>query len=217
MGWARNILAVLALALSLPVWSAATLTGVVSLNRERGAPVAGVEVTAKGANPVTTGNDGQFVLVFPEGNPGQDVSVRVKRAGWEVVNDILLDYRLPGSANARPLEIIICPSTERELRVAEFYRLKGNQAVEQTYRVKLAELEGRQATAAQERDRLLREHDQALKQVEEWARQSATRNPEEVGGTYRDALRLFLDGEADAALQLLSDERLCVENNVAYL
>lgn len=36
----------------------------------------------------------------------------------------------------------------------------------------------------------------------------AARTPDEVGGTYRDALRLFVDGKTDAALQLLSDERL---------
>ena len=192
----------------VPAWSAVTLTGIVSLNRERGTPVAGVEVSAKGANLVTTGTDGLFVLSFPDGRPGQEVSVRVKRPGWEAVNDILLDQRLPDGASTRPFEVIICLSPEREQRVAEFYRLKGNQAVEQTYRAKLAELEGRQAATAQERDRLIRERDQALKQVEEWARQSASRKPEEVGGVYRDALRLFLDGKADAALQLLSDERL---------
>ena len=211
----RVIFSSLAIVLSVPAWSAVTLTGVVSLNRERGTPMAGVEVSARGANVVTTGNDGLFVLSFPEGRPGQEVSVRVKRSGWEAVNDILLDQRLPDGANARPFEIIICLSAEREQRVAEFYRLKGNQAVEQTYRAKLAELEGRRAATAQERDGLRQERDQALKQVEEWARQSASRKPGEVGGVYRAALRLFLDGKADAALQLLSDERLQQEADKA--
>jgi len=203
-GWLAAILIVAA----APAWSAAQLTGMVSLNRERGEPVANVEIYADGANSVITGNDGRFALSFPEGRPGQDVRVGVRRPGWEVVNDILLDHRLPDSANSRPLEIIICRSDDREQRVAEFYRLKGNQAVEQSYRAKLAELEGRQAATAQERDRLRRERDQALAQVQEWARQLAARKPEEVGGTYRDALRLFLDGQTDAALALLSEERL---------
>ena len=186
----------------------ATLNGMVSLNRERGASVADVTIYAQGANPISTGNDGLFVLLFPQGLPGQDVRVRVQHAGWEVVNDVLLDHRLPGDANARPLEIIICRAAERERWVAEFYRLKGNQAVEQSYRVKLAELEGRQATTAQERDRLLRERDQALSQVHEWARQAATLKPDDIGGAYWDALRLFLDSKTDAALALLSEGRL---------
>jgi len=143
------------------------------------------------------------------------VRVGVKRAGWDVVNDILLDQRLPDSSGARGLEIIVCPSAERELRVAEFYRLKGSQAVEVTYRTKLAELEGRRAATAEERDRLIRERDQALAQVQEWARQAAARKPDEVGGAYREALRLFVEGKADAALQLLSDDRLQQEADKA--
>jgi hypothetical protein len=170
--------------------------------------MAGVEVTAQGANLVTTGNDGQFVLTFRDGHPGQDVTVRASRAGWEVVNDVLLDRQLPEPASAHAFEVIVCPSGEREQRRMEFYRLKGNQAVEQTYRVKLAELEGRHAATVQERDRLLRERDDARKQVEEWARQAAARKPDEIGGTYKAAFRLFVDGKTDAALQLLSDERL---------
>jgi hypothetical protein len=170
--------------------------------------MAGVELTAPGANPFTTGNDGQFVLTFPQGHPGQDVTVRVSRASWEVVNDVLLDRQLPEPASAHRFEVILCASGEREQRRTEFYRLKGNQAVEQTYRAKLAELEGRHAATVQERDRLLRERDDALKQVDEWARQAAARKPDEVGGTYKEAFRLFVDGKTDAALQRLSDERL---------
>jgi len=47
----------------------------------------------------------------------------------------------------------------------------------------VAELEGRHAATVQERDRLLRERDDARKQVDEWARQAAARKPDEVGGT----------------------------------
>src|ERR1041384_5998523 len=87
------------LLLATPVWADATLRGVVVRDREHGAPMTGVEVTASGANPVTTGNDGQFVLTFPQGHPGQNVTVRVSRAGWEVVNDVLLDRPLPEPAS----------------------------------------------------------------------------------------------------------------------
>src|SRR5882672_8500232 len=196
------------LLLAAPAWAGATLRGVVVRDREHGAPVAGVELTAPGANPFTTGNDGQFVLAFPQGHAGQDVTVRVSRAGWEVVNDVLLDRPLPEPASTHLFEVIVCPSGDREQRRVEFYRLKGNQVVEQTYRVKLAELEGRHAATVQERDRLLHERDDARKQVEEWARQAAARSPDEVSGTYKAAFRLFVDGKIDAALQLLSDERL---------
>src|SRR5215475_4142309 len=196
------------LVLAAPAWAGTTLRGVVVRDREHGAPMAGVELTAPGANPFTTGNDGQFVLAFPQGHPGQDVTIRVSRAGWDVVNDVLLDRQLPEPASTHLFEVILCASDEREQRRMEFYRLKGNQAVEQTYRAKLAELEGRHAATVQERDRLLRERDDARDQVEEWAHQAAARKPDEVSGTYKEAFRLFVDGKTDAALQLLSDERL---------
>jgi hypothetical protein len=57
------------LVLAAPAWADATLRGVVVRDREHGAPIAGVELTAPGANPFTTGNDGQFLLTFPRGHP----------------------------------------------------------------------------------------------------------------------------------------------------
>jgi tetratricopeptide (TPR) repeat protein len=201
--------------LAAPAWAGATLSGMVVGVREHGTPMPGVQLTAPGANPFTTGNDGQFVLTFPQGHPGQDVTVRVSRAGWEVVNDVLLDRQLPESASAHGFEVILCLSAERGQRRMEFYRLKGTQAIEQTYRAKLAELKGRHAATVHERDRLLRERDDARKQVEEWARQAAARKPNQVGSTYKAAFRLFVDGKTDAALQLLSDGRLQQESDQA--
>lgn len=195
--------------------AAATLSGMVSLNHERGSPVAGVEVFAAGANPTISGREGRFLLKFPDGRAGQDVRVQVRRPGWAVVNDFVLDHRLPDSANARPLEVVICLSAEREQRMAEFFRLKGSEVVEKTYRAKLAEREGRLAATADERDRLVRERDQALKQVAEGARLFASRGPEEVGSAYKEAVRLFLEGSTDAALARLSDERLDAETRNA--
>ena len=48
-----------ALLLAAPAWALGTLAGVVVRSQERGAPVAGVEVSAQGANLVTTGNDAE--------------------------------------------------------------------------------------------------------------------------------------------------------------
>src|ERR1041384_3789055 len=107
------------LALTAPAWAEATLRGVVVRDREHGAPMAGVELTAPGANPFTTGNDGQFALTFLQGHPGQDVTVRVRRAGWDVVNDVLLDRQLPEPASAHRFEVILCASGEREQRRME--------------------------------------------------------------------------------------------------
>jgi hypothetical protein len=171
------------LVLAAPAWADATLRGVVVRDREHGAPMAGVELTASGANPVTTGNDGQFVLVFPQSHPGQAVTVRASRSGLEVVNDVLLDQRLPDPASTHVFEIIVCMVAEREQHRMEFYRLRGNQVVEQTYHAKLVGLQRTHAATGHERDRLRHERDEASKQVEEWARHAAARKPDGVGGT----------------------------------
>ena len=165
-----------------PAYAAATLKGLVVLDRERGQPSAGVVVSADGANPSTTDSDGRFVLTFPNHHPGEDVRVIVRRPGWDVVNDLLLQQRLPHNPEARPLEIIICKAAERERWALEFYRLKGTQVVDLQYRQQLAELERRRAATAGERDRLKRERDQALRQADELARQLAAR--EAVTGAY---------------------------------
>jgi tetratricopeptide (TPR) repeat protein len=196
------------LAIAGSAWADATLRGVVVHDREHGAPIAGVTVSSVGANLVTTGVDGQFVLVYRGRRPGQDVTVQVSYAGCDVVNYVLLDRQLPDLTSTRAFEIILCERPICEQRKIEFYRLKGNQAVDQTYREKLARLAGSHAATAAERDQLRRERDSAFKQVDEWAHQIAARTPAEVDGTYRDALRLFVDGKADAALRLLSDDWL---------
>jgi tetratricopeptide (TPR) repeat protein len=195
----------LALLLSANAWSAATLKGLVMLNREGGEPMAGVAISADGANQDITRNDGSFTLSFPNRNPGQEVRVIVTRPGWVAVNDIQLQRPLP-EPTARPLEIILCKSEEREPWTLLFFRLKGAQTVEQQYQRQLAERQGRHAATAEERDRLARERDQALKQADELARQLAAKAP--TDSSYREAVRLFLDGQLDAALQRLTEERL---------
>src|SRR5690348_98624 len=89
------------------VLAAATLMGVVRENQVGGSLVKNVSVSALGANPVTTGADGQFLLHFPQRQPGEDVSIDVSRNGWVVVNDIQLKRPLPANPSQSPLEILI--------------------------------------------------------------------------------------------------------------
>src|SRR5690349_1299435 len=84
------------------VLAAATLMGVVRENQVGGSLVKNVSVSALGANPAITGADGQFVLHFPQRQPGEDVSIDVSRNGWVVVNDIQLKRTLPANAAQSP-------------------------------------------------------------------------------------------------------------------
>lgn len=151
---------------------------------------------------MTTGVDGQFVLHFPQRQPGEDVSIDVSRKGWVVVNDIQLKRALPANAAQSPLEILIARAAEREAWALQFYRLQGERVVDARYRKELA------AAGLEERARLLRERDQARVQADELARQLATRPVGSGGENYQKAASLFLDGKINEALDILSEERL---------
>jgi Tfp pilus assembly protein PilF len=182
--------------------AAVTLRGVVLENKPSGNTVGNVSVSAVGAHRTTTGADGQFVLHFPARQPGEDVSINVSRKGWEVVNDLQLKHRLPLNSSQSSLEILIAKAAERERWALQFYRLQGERVVDASYKPKLATAD------PGERARLLRERDQARAQADELARQLATRPVGSGGEDYQKAASLFLEGKMDAALEILSEERL---------
>src|SRR5581483_7783059 len=183
--------------------AAALLKGFVLQNQPGGPPVSGIRVVADGANPTITDSTGQFTLKFPTRFPGEPVRVLVVRSGWSVVNDVQLERELPSDPDRRPFEILISKESERQQWAVAFYRLRFRESSDVEY-------QRRQATVstAQERDRLRRERDQALARADELARQLAEARPAEVGTDVRRAQRLFLDGQFDQALQLLSMARL---------
>ncbi|MDO8264027.1 MAG: tetratricopeptide repeat protein, partial [Gallionella sp.] len=212
-GGRLSTISILLLALALfcqisTVLAAATLMGVVRENQIGGSPVKNVSITALGANPVMTGNDGRFALRFPQLQPGENVSIDVLRSGWVVVNDIQLKRPLPANAVQSPLEILICKIAEREQWALQFYRLMGHQVAEASYERKLFELGNRNTAGAEERERLLRERDQARAQADELARQIASHPVGGADENYQKAMSLFLDKRMDEALDMLSEERL---------
>ena len=199
---------VLALGIGTAAHAAATLRGLVLANQLGGMPVVNVQIAAQGANPTQSKSLGEFLLEFPDRQPGDLVRLIVAHPGWVVVNDVQLQRALPRNPKEQPLEIIVCKEGEREQWAMQFYRLKGREAAEDTYRRKLAELESRHAASAKEREQLLRDRDQALAQADELARQLASIKGEQQSDTYQSALRLFLNGQHDQALALLNEAQL---------
>src|SRR6185503_3473223 len=117
-----------------------SLYGVVVRNKSRGQPMPGVQVTSGGAHPQVTLDDGRFALYFSQGNPGQEVLVKAVLSGWSVVNDILLQLRLPQSGHTdldTDLEIILCRDTECDEWRTMFYLHKTNRNVDRAIERKL--------------------------------------------------------------------------------
>ena len=75
-----------------------------------------------------------------------------------IVNDIQLELTLPADPDARPAIFLLCKEGDREEMARRFYRLKGDEVINETYRKKFEEAQN--ATAA-ELAKLRQERDQA--------------------------------------------------------
>ena len=92
-----------------------------------------------------------------------------------------------------------------------FYRLKSLEAIDETYRKKLAEVQSADA----EISKLRKERDQAKEAAEKVAEGLAKEKPGTGSELYQAAMRLFLDGKVDEALAKLSDAKLQTRTKAA--
>ncbi|WP_027477935.1 tetratricopeptide repeat protein [Curvibacter gracilis] len=198
--------------------AAATLTGIVVQDRMNGPAVGRVPISAPGVTPTSSGNDGVFVLRFPQAGPGDEVSIHAGDKAWAVVNDEALSLRLPsaGGIGKWQLTIVVATPVERMRRRGELYGLVFREAVEQQYQSKLNELNLRlqltEQERARERERLEREVQTARALSQDASKRIAEATPEEAGSLYKKALALFSQGQVEQALLALSDEQLEREN-----
>ena len=191
----------------LPV-EAATLKGVILANELSGPPIADIGIVADGANPDTSEDFGRFTLEFPQKKPGDRAELIVKQEGYVVVNDVQLQLTLPAKAEDKILTIILCKADDREEMARRYYRLKSFDAIEESYRRRLKELEDTQQATASALTKLQQERDQAKAAAEKASEELAKNQPGRSSELYQQAKRLFLDGKIDEAIQLLDDEKL---------
>src|SRR5664280_3334126 len=187
---------------------AGTLKGEVLANQEGGPGISKVKISAAGANPTETGESGCFTLQFPNAQPGDVEQVTVNKPGYVVVNYVQLRVVLPKNANAEPLTLLLCKEAEREEWARQFYRLKSLDAVEQTYKARVKQLEENNQQTAAARAKLREERDQAKAAAEKAADELARLKPGDTTDLYAEAMSLFLKGKVQEALQVLDNEKL---------
>lgn len=196
----------------LVIWdsrtNAAVLKGVILANELGGPPMEEVQVFADGAGQTVSDSAGMFTFKFPEKQPGDPVKVIVKQKEYVVVNDVQLDLALPARGEDRLLTIILCKELDREEMARRFYRLKSFEAIDESYRKRVKELEDTQQATTTELARLRQERDQAKAAAEKTAEALAKNQPGQSSELYREAKRLFLDAKIDEALKLLDDSEL---------
>jgi tetratricopeptide (TPR) repeat protein len=188
---------------------ASKLKGVVRSNELGGPPLRDVAVSAvAGANATVTDAFGTFTLEFPNKQPGETILLIVQKEGFEVVNDIQLELSLPTDADAKPVTILLCKVGNREEMARRFYRLKSLEAVEESYRTRLEELQQAQQGSSRAIAELKQERDEARTAAEKAAEELAKVKPGQTTELYRAAMRLFLDGKTEQALKVLDEEKL---------
>lgn len=187
---------------------AGTLKGIALANHLGGAPFSQVKVSATGANPTETGESGSFTLQFPNAQPGDPVQVTINKPGYVVVNYVQLRAVLPKNADAEPLTLLLCKETEREEWTRQLYRLKSVDAVEQTYKVRVKQLEDSNQQNATAMAKLREERDQARAAAEKAADELARLKPGDTTDLYAEAMSFFLKGKVQEALQVLDEQKL---------
>src|SRR2546423_4739495 len=187
------------------IQAATVLRGVVLSNELGGPPMGNIEVSALVGNTNNTDANGKFTFSFPNKKPGDTVRLMVRKEGYVVVNDIQLELTLPADPEERPAIILLCKEGDREEMARRFYRLKSNEAIDETYRKKFEEA---QDASAAELARLRQERDQAKEAAAKAAEELARQKPGGGSELYQTAMRLFLDGKVDEALITLNEEKL---------
>src|ERR1700756_2918890 len=170
---------------------AATVKGTIILNEVGGRPIANVQIidSAHEGGPWASDSDGGFTLDYPDRHTGQRVRLIVNKEGYVVVNDVQLDLTLPADPDANPLQVIICKEGDREEMARRFYRLKSFDAIEETYRKRVKELEDTQQATAAALTKLQQERDQARAAAEKASEQLAKNGPGQSSGLYQEAKR----------------------------
>jgi tetratricopeptide (TPR) repeat protein len=187
---------------------AGTLKGVILANEAGGSPVPKVQVSAVGASLTETGEGGGFRLQFPSIQPGEVVEVTVNKPGYTVVNDVQLRVVLPKNPDAEPLILLLCKQEDREEWARRFYRLKSFDAIKETYKKRVRELEESSQQASSEMAKLRQQRDEAEAAAEKAAEELARREPGDTTNLYAEAMSLFLKGNVSEALSTLDDEKL---------
>ena len=181
---------------------AAVFKGKVVRNEVGGAPIAGANIQAPGANPtVSRSPHGDFVLEFPSKNRGDRLTLSVAMTGMVVVNWVQLDVTLPADPDANELNVILAREAEREEMARRFFRLASTKAIEESYKREIEE-------GKRDREQLKRERDEAKAAADRAAEDLAKLRPGQSSAVYEEAMRLFAGGKIDEALQALSEAKL---------
>jgi tetratricopeptide (TPR) repeat protein len=188
--------------------------GQIFQNELGGAPIANVAVSAEGAQPQITDSSGRFDLYFPTRQPGEKIILSLEKDGFLALHSYFTEQILRANLDQERTPILMARGGDREQMAHRFFRLEVDKAVEKNFQESLQRLSKKQLANDANYTRLREDSDQAKllieKAGEEFAKQSA-----DTSALLTEAMRLFLSGQLDSALSLLTEERLNARKNEA--
>jgi len=130
----------------------------------------------------------------------------VKQKGY--VNEVQLQLELPARPEEKILTIILRKEADPEEMARRFYRLNSLDAIEETYKKRLKELEDTQQATASALTKLQEERDQAKAAAEKASEELARIQLGQTSKLNQETKRLFVDGKVEEAIKLLDDKKL---------
>ncbi|GBC60281.1 hypothetical protein DENIS_1232 [Desulfonema ishimotonii] len=186
------------------------LAGQILLKNSGGKPLAGVQVSVRGASPAVSDSNGQFEMVFAKKEPGDRVRLTLKKDGYEVVNRKELVTVL--RADPDDLLVIVMGEAGERDRLALVYYEISERSIRESFDTELKRINDNYEKSLTEKgaaiEKLKIERDAALSQARDLAEKFAEVNLDEASEIYKEAFGLFWDGKVKAALKVLDDAKL---------
>lgn len=216
----KSILSAIAILISSALYAQVDQRGLVTLYDSGSTPLAGVQVTSKGAPATDTDQQGSFVLHFPDKSPGMAIFADLYKKGYEVVNRDEVSRFILSRKSA--LKAVMAPAGTVESVKMKYYDIAS-----ENYSKRLSEairdindLYGTRAITMEQRrvrlDSLNRESEIYWDRLEYYTEKFARINPDDVEGVDKMALEAVREGDLERAVKIYEDARV-VEQSLAKI
>lgn len=193
----------IALMLVFTSLSAQKITGIITLQNSGKKPVSGAEIISDGANQVISQTDGKFEVVYANKNIGDNIILKIRKEGYEVVNhkDLYTHLRADGEEQ---LSVYMCPKGELAVRRIKYYNIQ-EQYITKRYLEELEKLRKQKKDTWESLRILDDKRRNALRYAKELADHFSIKNLDDCSGRYNAAFALFETGDIVSAINMLAE------------
>jgi len=193
------------------------LKGIVKIQSSGSKPLAEVKISSFGAQTVRSNANGLFEITFSQKRPGMRVSLIVSKPGYEVINIEQVKSCLIRDNIEDKLVIVMAKEGERDKEALRHYNIMieydNEKSAQQELKLK-AQIarknidDSKIANLKEQLYQLREDRNKWLRKAEELAPQMASIDLDRASDIVRRAYHLFNNGKIAEALQILEDNEL---------